>query len=71
MMRVFSILVLLALTSSFVVADEAESAEAIQKFNERAEKTNEGVADAHVSLARWCLKVGLNAGGIPLTKVGP
>ncbi|MCA8918248.1 MAG: hypothetical protein KDB32_04155 [Planctomycetes bacterium] len=58
----FSILVLLTLTSGFVIADEAESAEAIQKFNERAEKTNEGVADAHVSLARWCLKVGLNAG---------
>lgn len=32
----------------------------LDKFLKRAEKVNEGVADAHVKLARWCFRRGLN-----------
>jgi hypothetical protein len=37
--------------------------DAVEKFNDRAARTNEAVANAHVNLARWCFKVGLNVAG--------
>lgn len=61
MIRLLPILLALALTSGLMLADDSEASANVKKFNDRSEKTNEGVADAHVSLACWCLKVGLNA----------
>ncbi|MCB9893860.1 MAG: hypothetical protein H6839_05405 [Planctomycetes bacterium] len=54
-----SLLILLAFSCATVFAEDADS----DKFMERAAKTNEAVADAHVNLARWCLKHGMNVAG--------
>ncbi|MCB9932453.1 MAG: hypothetical protein H6841_03435 [Planctomycetes bacterium] len=57
MTRTCTLLLLLALAAPLA----AEDAEA--KFAEHAQKTAAAVADAHVSLARWCFKHGLNVAG--------
>ncbi|MCA8914482.1 MAG: hypothetical protein KDB90_03650 [Planctomycetes bacterium] len=59
MTRVALMLILSVFVSASVLADDGDSA----KFTERAAKTNEAVADAHVSLARWCFKRGMNTAG--------
>lgn len=46
---------------TFAAALPAQEAE--QKFSERAQKTAGAVADAHVSLARWCFKNAMNVAG--------
>ena len=59
MTRTALIIALLVLFGSLSLAqDEPES-----KFLERAAKTNEAVAEAHVNLARWCFKRGMNTSG--------
>lgn len=57
MTRALPVLLLFVLACGIVRADENPD---VEKFTDRAEATNEAVADAHVALARWCLKVGLN-----------
>lgn len=53
--------VLSILLIAFACALSAQEAD--PKFIERADKTAAAVADAHVNLARWCFKNGLNVAG--------
>lgn len=47
----------------FAFACALAAQEVDPKFLERADKTAAAVADAHVNLARWCFKNGLNVAG--------
>ena len=53
------VLMLVAVPAVLHAGDE----EAVEKFTERTARTNEAVADAHVRLAEWCFKAGLNVSG--------
>ncbi|MBZ0137987.1 MAG: hypothetical protein K8I27_16645 [Planctomycetes bacterium] len=60
MTRLATIIVLL-LVAPILAQDAPDASEA--KFIEQSGKVNRGVADAHVGLARWCFKQGLNVAG--------